>query len=277
MARSGLCGASLGSVRQVRNPSVTATNMAMPGSQALLPAGTPSTKLDFQCAATMPATSMPRITATFVAILMMPFARASCCGSTSSAIIPYFTGPKNALTTEKAMRAAKAIHASPLAKLIAASAATANETAFKMTVICDFERRSARRPPNADNRMNGSVNASPTIPLPPSPKTFSHGAPNATAKEITPLMMLSLAASKNWVNSSEVKPLFHRPRLGDGRGDAAMYAPGMCLLDVCEFIGRSPQVRRARPGARRVCRAVRVWTTRSSLRRCRGSMRARAG
>ena len=79
-------------------------------------------------------------------------------------------------------------------------------------MIRDFECRSASRPPNADSSTNGSVNRMPISPLPPSPKTVSHGPPAATAKVITPLMMLSLAASKNCVKRSEMKPRFQSPR-----------------------------------------------------------------
>ena len=135
----GLCGTSLGSVRQVRKPSVTATAMAMPGSHADEPDGTPSANPAFQCLETMPATSMPTITATLVAMLTMPLARASERRSTSSAIMPYFTGPKNALTIENATSAANAPHAEPRANSMAVKAATPSETAFRRTVIRDFE------------------------------------------------------------------------------------------------------------------------------------------
>ena len=91
--------------------------------------------------------------------------------------------------------------------------------------------------------MNGSVNASPMTPLPPSPNTVSHGAPNATAKESTPLMTLSLAASKNCVHSSETKPWFHKS--GRSRLDGAVYVNAFLLVScsfVKAFIDRAPRV-----------------------------------
>jgi len=184
----------------------------MPGSHADAPDGAPSAKPPFQRCATMPATSMPAITATLVDMLMIPFARAICPRPTSSGIMPYFTGPKKALTVENAASAASAPHAEPAANAQAVNAATPSEIAFSSTVIRDLECRSAMRPPKALSATNGATKTSPTSPLPPVPKTASHGAPTATAKDSTPLMTLSLAASKNCVATSDRNPRFQRPR-----------------------------------------------------------------
>ena len=78
----------------------------MPGIHAPSPVGMPSAKLAFHCVATSPATSVPAMTATLVAMFTTPLARASFSGATSSAIMPYFTGPKNALTVANAISAA---------------------------------------------------------------------------------------------------------------------------------------------------------------------------
>ena len=87
----------------------------------------------------MPATIPPTITATFVAMFRMPFARESSFASTSSAIMPYFTGPKNELTVAKATSAAIAPYAEPRANPIAHIAHTASDSVLRMIVMRDFE------------------------------------------------------------------------------------------------------------------------------------------
>ena len=72
-------------------------------------------------------------------MLMMPLARASWLGATSSAIIPYFTGPKNELTMAKHTSAISAPIAEPRANSIAVSTATISEIALRTMVMRDFE------------------------------------------------------------------------------------------------------------------------------------------
>ena len=203
------------------NPKNTSTANAIPGSHAphtdgalgaMAPAAKvpPATaKLASHSSAKNPARSTPTMTATLVAMLITPFARAISRRATNSAIMPYLAGPKNALMMANKISAAMANHASPNPNPSAARTTTPNAANFNTTVTDRLEFRSAMRPAHADSTMNGTVKATPIQPPPPWPNTSSHGLPAATAIVRSVFTTLSVDASTNCVAKSEMKPRFH--------------------------------------------------------------------
>jgi len=210
-------------------PSVTNTAIAMPGCQASAPVGTPSTKLCFQSRAAMPATTHDH---RHVRGHVDDAVRArKLAGLDQFGDHPVLHGAEErAHDRERDQRRERA----------PCRAARELERAERA------DRKGDRLQHDGHARLRRTVGDAPAEraqqderhregePHEPVAAVAEDRLPRAAeANEITPLMMLSLAASKNCVRSSERKPRFQSPR-------------GASLL---AFIGRSLPGRARRRGA----------------------------
>ena len=92
----------------------------------------------------------------------MPLPQESFRSGSNSGSRPYLDGPKNALCMPINNTHASRILMLPPSKPASTSAITATSKTFTPTVTMRLLKRSARKPPAMENRMNGSENNAPT-------------------------------------------------------------------------------------------------------------------
>ena len=150
---------------------------------------------------------MPVITAMFVVIFRIPFARLTRSSRTISGIMPYFAGLKNVDCVASKTIAVIVSQRLFVIKPTPAVSARGSSTTFIQIATVRFETRSASGPAQPEKRIKGTNKQSATSPCPPSPSSPPH-IPLTTAKLKSVLRMLSFAAPMNCATSRAESPRF---------------------------------------------------------------------
>ena len=184
---------------------------------------------------------MPKITATLVAIEVMPLALGKSRGRIRAGIKPYFDGPKNELCKPSKNMAARPITTLPFRKASRANNATKTSSDLTPRTMTRIPKRSVRRPAKPERKMKGMVKPYAAHAWPPGPSSPPQIPPAANAKESVLFKMLSFNAVRNWTTVNPRKPGCSTPRFGgcSDEGSTSSTSGG--------YVGNGIQCHRPRP------------------------------